>query len=67
MGRRKQDPSIVKIGLAIVILGGAVYGVMRFSEWFNTEYIVADIEASAEANLLKARQLADEGNTVEAR
>lgn len=67
MGRRKQDPSIVKISLAILIVGGAVYGVMRFSEWFNKEYIVAGIEASAEADLLKARQLAEEGNAAEAR
>lgn len=64
---RKQESSLARVILGVVIVGGAILGVLRFSEWFNTEYIGGGVEASAETNLDQARRYIDEDNTLEAR
>lgn len=65
--KRNQDLGLAKILIGVVLVGGAVFGVLRFSEWFNTEYITGGVEASAGEHLAMARELIDAGDTLEAR
>lgn len=65
--KRKQDPSLTKIIIGILVVGGAALGLVRFSQWFSSDYIAGQVEASAEINLAKAERFAQEGNTLEAK
>ncbi len=67
MARRKKDPGLTKIILGIVLIGGVVLGLFRFSEWFNQEFIVGKIESEATENLQIARGMIDSENLTEAR
>lgn len=67
MVKRKSDPSLTKIIIALLAVGAIGVGVLRFSDWFNRNYIGAEVEASAMDNITKARSLAEQGNVIEAR
>ena len=64
---RKKEISLAKIMVAIVLGTAIVLGVLRFSNWFNHEFIGGAVEASAATNIEKARQLADSGEADQAR
>lgn len=65
MPGRKQETNLFKIIAVIVIVGGAVLGVMWAANFFQ-DYVDKGVEAAAVENLDRARILAEEGNTVEA-
>ena len=67
MRQKKKDPSLTKIITVIVIIGAAALGVVRFSEWFNNEYLARAVEANAGTTLAEARALHDQGKADEAR
>lgn len=65
--RNNQDPSLAKIIFGILVVGGAVMGVMRFSDWFSTEYVAGEVENPAEEGLERVEAFLGEGDTVQAR
>lgn len=67
MRPRTKDPSLTRIMFIILLLGGIGWGLFRFSQWFNEEYIAGSIEAAAPTTLADAQRRFEEGNTAEAR
>ena len=63
---RPGDPSLVKIIFGILLVAGAGYGVMQFSDWFNTDYVGGEAEASAGENLDEVERLLKANETNEA-
>lgn len=67
MVRRKQEPSLVKIVIVVLVLGGVGFGVVRFTRWLNEDYLAGIVEASAPAHIEEAAGLIAEGREAEAR
>ena len=65
MSRKDQGPNLFKIIAGIVVLGGVVFGVMQVSLFFQA-YLNRGVEAAAVKNLDKARELFEQGDTLEA-
>ena len=65
MSRRDRGPNLFKIIAVIVVLGGVAFGVMRVSVYFQ-DYVNRGVEAAAVKNLDKARELFEQGDTLEA-
>ncbi|MCH8204322.1 MAG: tetratricopeptide repeat protein [Candidatus Hydrogenedentes bacterium] len=65
MSRKDQGPHLFKIIAVIVVLVGVAFGVMRISIFFQ-DYLNRGVEAAAVKNLDKARELFEQGDTLEA-
>ena len=68
MAQRKQDPSLTKIIVAICVVAGAILAVLRFADWYGTDYIAGNEVAAASnhESLAKAEELLASGNPGEA-
>lgn len=67
MFSRKEDPSLVKIILVLVLLCGAAFGGLRAVQWFNNDFVGGRVEAAASTDLDRAQELLEQGATGEAR
>ena len=65
--RKRDDPSLGKIVVIILLVGIALLGIAKFSQWFNEKYIGGNIAATAPASIAEAEQHIDEGAVEEAR
>ena len=65
--QKRRDPSLIRIIVAIVLVGAAILGIYRAVRWLGAGVSVGKVEASAPASLEQARQLAGEGKAEEAR
>lgn len=66
--RRKRDEvSLIKILLVLVVICAAGYGIIRFSQWFTDDYVGGKVEATALTDMDEAQRLYKEGQLVEAR
>lgn len=65
MPRKRQDTSLFKIIVVIVVIGGVAAGVLRVAKAFQ-DHLDRKVEAAAIDNLEKARALVADGNAVEA-
>ncbi len=67
MYHRKEGPSLTKIILALVIVAGAVAGVLRFSSWFSEQFGGGgEVEATPAPTLADAESFAAQDNPEEA-
>lgn len=64
--QRKDDPSLVKIIIGILVVGGAGLAVIQFSQWFTSERGAGEAEASLETTLEQAARLLETENVAEA-
>lgn len=65
--RRRGEISLTKIIIVLSALFFVAVGVLKFSRWFTEDVIGGKVESTALVDMDRARQLFEEGDTVEAR
>lgn len=58
---RRKDPSLHRIIAVLVVIVAIAAGVMQVTQWFNREFVGADVAANAPDTLRQASELIEQG------